>query len=406
MKQIVSIFFTFLLFSHLHGSNISWSSIPQVLSGSNVNASDPHVAVDTNGDAVALWVENSLVKASSKTVSGNWSAAVTLSATGGTNPRLVVDGSGNATAVWLVGGIVNAASKPSNGNWSSTSSLSNTGASSPTLCVDIAGNVIAAWARNGNIETSTKLFGMSWQPKSTITSTSSATPSIAIGGTGSNTRAFLIWQGVSSGTEVIFASTKLISGNWSSEQVISEVAHNAAQPCVAVDSNANALAIWYSYDVVGISNSNVVVKSAAWSNLTSAWDAINALSEPGIRNPSTLTAHVAFDSFGNAIALWNISFDDVTFNIEASVKPVSCAWSEPVICLLKSICLFGRAFADNFWGYLGIYLFYNGIALLIQAIESDINGFLNNTWSVPITISEGTDNAYPENCCIDKWECG
>ena len=122
-----------------------------------------------------------------------------------------------------------------------------------------------------------------------------------------------------------------------------------------------------------------------------------ALSKPGIRNPSTLAARVAFDSFGNAIALWNISFDDVTFNIEASIKPVNGSWSKHEDLISSNQYAYSAELSPTTFGdILGIYLFYNGNSLLIQAIESDMNGFLNNTWSVPITISQGTDNANPK----------
>ena len=40
-------------------------------------------------------------------------------------------------------------------------------------------------------------------------------------------------------------------------------------------------------------------------------------------------------------------------------------------------------------------MFYNGASLLIQSIESDIDGFMDNSSSVPITISAGIDNGYP-----------
>lgn len=397
MKKILCIFFTFLTFSHLHSDNVKWSSPPTMLSTVNVNASDPQVAIDTNGDAVSVWIENAFVKSSTKTVNGNWTAEVTVSATGASSPRLVSDSNGNATAVWVENGIIKGATKPFNGNWSSSTSLSTSGASSPSLCIDAAGNVIAAWVRGSNIETSTKLFGLNWQTRVTITSTAAATPSIAIGGSGANTRAVIVWQGTSSGIPVIFSSTKLLSGSWSTALVISETVHNAAQPFVAVDANANALAIWYAYDIIGLSDTNVVVKSAERSASKGTWSAVSDLSAPGIRDPSTLVARVAFDSIGNAIALWNISFDDETFTIQSAVNPVNGSWSAPVDLVSSNLYAYSAELsATTFGDVLGLYLFYNGNSLLIQSVESDINGFLNNFWSVPITISLGIDNAYPK----------
>lgn len=397
MKNILCVFFAILTFSHLHSANISWSSPPTTLSGASVDASNHQVAISASGNVGAVWVESNVVKASTKPVSGSWTPAVTISASGASSPSLVSDSNGNLIAVWTASnGVTTAASKPFGGSWSSTTALSGTNASSPTLCVDAAGNVVAGWVRAGNIETSTKLFGMNWQTKVTISSNTAATPSIAIGGSGSNIRAALVWQGISGGNNVVFTSTKLISGAWSSGQIISETAHQAAQPKVAVDANGNVLAVWYAYDITGLSYTNVVLKSAERLSSAGSWGAISDLSKPGIRNPATLVARVAFDSIGNAIALWNTSFDDETFTIQSAVKPVNENWGDTLDLETSKYSYSADLSVTSFGDVLATYMFYNGASLLIQSIESDINDFMNNFWSVPVTISIGTGNAFPK----------
>lgn len=396
MKKLLCIFFIMLAFSHLHSNHINWSSPPKILSGVSVNASDPQIAIDANGNAVAVWIENNFVKSSTKPVSGNWTPEVTLSAIGASSPCLVSDLNGNATAIWIENGVIKEATKPHAGTWGSSTTLSSNHASSPSLSVDNAGDVIAVWVRNGNLETSTKLFGKNWQASVKISSTDAASPSIAIGGSGSNTRAVVAWQGINNGAKVIFSSTKLISGSWKSKEVISEFEHNAAQPQVAVDINGNALAIWYAYDISGENFANVVVKSAERPS-SGGWSNVSSLSAPGIRNPATLVAHVAFDNIGNAIALWNTSFDDETFTIESAVKPVNGNWSDAVDLVNSNLYAFSASLSATSCGdVLSLYMFYNGASMLIQSIESDINGFLNNFWSVPITISLGSENAFPK----------
>lgn len=400
MKKILFLFSLMLSLSSLHGNNITWSTSSTTLSGSGVNASSPQIAIDTNGDLVAVWVENNLVKAKTQPSGGSWSSAVTISATGASSPSLVSDQSGNATAVWLESGVVKAATLPFGGSWSSSTALSSSGATTPVICVDSAGDVIAAWARSGNIETSTKTFGGSWATHTTITSSAAVTPSIAVGGSGSSIRAVLVWQGNFSGSiPVIYTSTKTpLSASWSSEQLISESIHNSTQPAVAVDANANAVAVWYSYDINGLSDVNVTVKTAFRPISTGTWSSVTALSSPGLRvTPSSLNASVAFDSIGNAIALWNISFDDRTFNIESAIRPVNGAWSAPLDLVTSNLYAYNANLSSTAFGdVLSVYQSYNGSSLLIQSIESDINGFLNNTWSVPIIISQGTDNAFPK----------
>lgn len=397
MKKILCAFFTLLMSFQLQGGNIDWSSPQTVLSNSSFNASDAQVAIDTNGDVVVVWSENNFVKAKTKHVGNSWSSAVTLSATGASAPKVVSDSNGNATAIWVEGGIIKAATKTLNGNWSSAVTLSNSGASAPSLCVDSAGDVIAAWARNGGIETSTKLFGGSWQAKNSLTGNSAISPCIAIGGSGSNTRAVIIWQGVSGGINTVYAATKLISGSWSSVKIVSDPDKDAVRPHVAVDSNGNATAVWYSYDIVGLNYTNVLVSAAERDPVSGNWGTIYSLSQPGLRNPSTLSARVAYDGVGNAIALWNISFDDETFNIQSAVKPANSNWSQPVDLVGSNLYAYAAELSPTSIGdVLSLYMFYNGNAFQIQSIESDINGFLNNSWTVPVTISSGVKNAYPK----------
>lgn len=398
MKKFLCLFFTSLaLISHVHSANLNWTRPPVVLSGTGVDATNPQIAIDASGNVIAAWVENNLIKASNKPVSGSWSSAVTISGSNSSAVSLVMDSNGNSTAVWIEGGITKAASKTLAGSWSSSTSLSTSGASAPALAVDTAGNVIAAWVRSGNVETSTKPFGSNWQGKLTLTSSAAATPSISIGGTGSSTRAVVVWQGTSGTTKAVFASTKGITGSWTSSVQISDTEQNAAQPYVAVDSNANALAIWYAYDLIGNNYADVIVQSAERNFLTGNWSNISTLSLPGIRNPATLKAYVAYDTTGNAVAIWNTSYDDETFALESAVKPVFGYWSSGIDLANANLYGYSASVSATTYGNVcGLYMFYNGANLMIQSIESDINGFSNNVWSVPITISQGTDNAYPK----------
>ena len=395
MKKLLISFFTLFSLTQLQCNNINWSVPPTTLSSVSVNASDPHVAIDANGNVIAIWMENGLVKASTHHVNMGWNTAVTLSATGASSPRIVSDSNGNATAVWLVGGIVYGASKAFSGNWSSSTALSSSGASAPDLAVDSAGDVIAVWVSGSNVQSSTKLFGASWQSRVSITSTAAACPRVAIGGSGSSQRAVVVWQGTSGTTNVTYASTKLISGSWSTGVVISNTTHNASCPAVAVDPNQNTTAVWYRYDVTGTNYSNVVVQSSTMPS-SGSWSTPVSLSLPGIRNPANLTARVAYDSTGNALALWNTSFDGETFNVESAVRPVRGTWTSPTD--LVSANLFANE-ADlavtSFGDVLATYMYYNGASLLIQSVEADISASISNPWSVPINFSTGTDNGYP-----------
>lgn len=127
------------------------------------------------------------------------------------------------------------------------------------------------------------------------------------------------------------------------------------------------------------------------------WNEISVISEPGVGNPENLVSKIAFDTVGNAIALWNTSFDEQTYNIQSAVKPVNSTWSAPVDVAGSNIYAYSLDLSTTTFGdVLGLYMFYNGVSLMIQSTECDINGFLNNFWSVPVTISYQTNNAFPK----------
>lgn len=394
MKKFLAIVLTLFSSTQLISKDISWSFPPETLSTSNIDASDPRVATDASGNLIAVWEENGFIKSSTHPVNGSWSIALTISGANASSPRIVSDPSGNAGAIWLEGTTVKGATKPFNGNWTNSTALSSSGTSSPDLAVDTAGDLVAVWARSNNVESSTKLFGANWQNHVTITSSSAANPKVGIGGTGSNRRAVVVWGGVASGTNVVYSSTKLITGNWSAQLAISSTSQNAAYPRVAMDSNANAVAVWYAFNVSDSLYSDVALQSA--SRIANSWTTPATLSDSGIVNPANLVAQVGFDSTGNAVALWNNSFDGETFTIQSSILPVRGDWQEPQTLLAPNLyALSSKMVVNGFGDALAGFMFYNGTSLLIQAAELNSTGASSNGWSVPINLSQGTDNGYP-----------
>lgn len=394
MKKIVPLLFTLFSFSPLMSNDISWSFPPVTLSSTSVNSSDPQVAMDASGDAVSAWVEDGFIKSSFKLVSGSWAAPVTLSGAHASSPRIVMDANGNAAAVWIEGGLTKGATKPFSGSWTSATALTTgTTSSSPALAVDAAGDVVATWVKGVNIETSTKLFGAAWQARVAINSTSATQPQVALGGTGANTRAVIVWH--DSTTGIVYSATKLISGSWSAKLQISEAGHPAGYANVAMDANANAVAVWYQYDVTGTNYSAVRVQAALRDSTTGVWSAPVDLSSPGIYNPASLVARVGFDANGNAIALWNTSFDGATFAIQSAVKPVRADWSAPVDVASNLYAYEADLAVSSLGDALATYMFYNGASVAIRSSEANFSGFMETVWSVPVNLTAGTNNGFP-----------
>lgn len=397
MKPIFLCLVTLLTCSQLNSNEINWSSPPNSISTAGQNASDPQIATDPSGNIVSAWIENGAVKTKSKHLNASWGATETLSSANSSSPRLVCDQNGNATLIWLEGTIIKASTKPFGNSWSPIVSLSNSGASSPSIAIDTAGNIVAAWAKNSAIETSTKIFGGNWSSRNSISSPNSAfSPSVAVGGTTSSARAIIVWHAANAGVNTVFASTKLLSGGgWSSRTAISDPSHQAAYAHVAIDLKGNAIALWHSYDTTGSCNYNVTVQASERVS-NGDWDAPISLSMPGIKDPSTLLSRIAFDANGNAIALWTTSFDNATFNIQSAVKPIRQSWTEATTLVNVNPFSYQADLAVTSIGdSLALYMFYNGSALQIQSADSDITGFVDNLWSIPINVFSTNNNGFP-----------
>src|SRR5689334_4310685 len=102
MKKFLAVLFIVASSTSLQSRpDINWSSPPATLSTTNVNASDPQVVVDANGNTIAAWIESGLLKSSALPSGGSWGSATTISGSTASSPKLALDGSGNATIAWV-----------------------------------------------------------------------------------------------------------------------------------------------------------------------------------------------------------------------------------------------------------------------------------------------------------------
>jgi hypothetical protein len=132
---------------------------PDDLSATGQNAESPQVALDSQGDAVAVWRRydgaNYIVQAATRPAGGAWQEPDDLSEAGqnAENPQVAVDSQGDAVAVWRrydgANYIVQAATRPTGGAWQEPDDLSATGqnAENPQVAVDSQGDAVAVWRR-------------------------------------------------------------------------------------------------------------------------------------------------------------------------------------------------------------------------------------------------------------------
>ncbi len=190
-----------------------WSA-PTTLSNGPRDVFTPEVALDADGDGVAVWMEKStsdglpsVIRSASRSAAGAWRAAVALSDPGVSagNPEIALAPDGDAVAAWDV-------------------------AAGPNI------RVIQAASRDGNAG--------SWSTTSlSDASHYSTAPDVAFGPGGT---AIVVW-GEALGFTVptlLKASTRPAGGTWSSPDDVSSPGVQVGSPQVAVDRAGNGLAVW------------------------------------------------------------------------------------------------------------------------------------------------------------------
>ncbi len=398
MKRILYLCFLLVTAHSICRADISWSSPPVTLSSAIVDSSDPHVVIDSNGNATAIWLENGVINSSSQPFGGSWSASTTLSGSVASSPRIGVDASGNVTAIWLENGVVNSATLPFGGSWSSATAISGSGASSPEISVDSSGNVVGIWVRNGFIESATKLFGGSWSLVHMLsTNGAENSPKVSIG---SNGKVVAVWGSVVGGNTIVVSATSLINGNWgASFNILSQtpaMRHN--YPNVAVDANGNAIATWFRYSVNGSQFANVTLLTASLTSGSSTWTAIPIALDTsfGSRDPATLVNKICVDGAGNAIAMWTNSFDGETFNLLTAEQAFGGLWSTGGTPVLQNLYSYSADISLTSGGDAVItHMFWDGSNVLIQATEIDVRSTIPNFFSVPVNLSTTVGNNTP-----------
>lgn len=289
---------------------------PVALSHEGQVAYSPAVAVDSNGDAVAVWDRHgpstSVIEVTGRPAgSGAWQAPVALSAAeqNAEAPQVAMDAQGDAVAVWQqrdASQMIQTAVKPAGSEtWQAPVGLSPAGENAllAQIAVDPQGDAVAVWlgSSGGNqIVEATTMAEMSstWRAPVALSSASdqASEPQVAIDRQGD---AVAVWQSATGTNEVIDAS--FMSGGagvWESPVAVSTGATSLVGefPQVAMDPRGDAVAVWDQSN-----GSNYIVETAVRSAVSGAWQAVIPLSPAG---ESSYLPQIAVDSQGNAVAIW------------------------------------------------------------------------------------------------------
>ncbi|MGI9539630.1 MAG: PKD domain-containing protein [Miltoncostaeaceae bacterium] len=296
-----------------HAASNSWTATAD-LSAPGQAAVDAQVAVDSSGNAIAVWERfngayNVVQAARFDAASGTWGATADLSASGqhGDNPSVAFSPSGDAVALWSRGGIIQSSTfDAGSGTWGAATDISVPGlaAVDPRIAFSPSGDALGAWERSDGSNSIVR-----WAKYSGVTKTWSTTAALSASGQDSDRvhlafdgagNAIAVWERTN-GSHTIARGARYIgaTNSWSATEDLSASGGDAGKPRVALDASGNAIAVWERSD-----GANTIAQAARFNGATSLWSAAQDLSAPG---QSAGRPQVAFDASGEAVAVWERS---------------------------------------------------------------------------------------------------
>jgi hypothetical protein len=230
------------------------------------------------------------------------------------NPQIAIDGGGNAIAVFWQheGGQVSiVANRYVNGTgWGTAAAIEadgTGGAGAPQIAMDAAGNAVAVWAwsaasgppYNFSVWANRYTVGSGWEGAGPIdainTSTPNANPHVALDGAGN---AIAVWHRPDGSWDSIWSSRYVAGIGWGAPVLIETDNTNSARDArVAFDTGGNAMAVWIQSD--GVRNNVLANRYTAGVGWGSA-----VLIETDDTGPAQ-EPRIVFDGSGNATAVWS-----------------------------------------------------------------------------------------------------
>jgi predicted enzyme related to lactoylglutathione lyase len=304
----------FSIWSNRYTPTGGWET-PELLETDNAgNAGRPQVGVDPNGNAVAVWQHfdgaNQNLWSNRYTPTGGWETPELLETLAGTSavPQVAVDPNGNAVAVWSQddGTRFNIWSNrytPS-GGWETAELLETDNAGdafSPQVATDPSGNAVAVWDQLDGTRfnlwssryTSTGGWGIAERIEADNAG-SALRPQVAIDSSGN---ALAVWSQDDGARLNIWANRYTPTGGWGiAERVETDNAGSAFNPQVAVDPNGNAVTVWSQDDGTRFN---------IWSNRytpTGGWGIAELIETDNAGNAAR--SQVAIGPSGNALVVW------------------------------------------------------------------------------------------------------
>lgn len=321
-------------------------------------ANAPHIAVDANGNGMAVWeqsdgVHKNIWARRYNAVANEWETAGVIEASfaDANTPQIAVDGNGNFIAVWreyegmqhrrynlwanryVASGAGWGAAALVSDNTNDGAAIPNPtvsdNANTPHIAMDAAGNALVVWEQSNSIYANRYTVNTGWGVAQIIDNDpnwTAAAPRIAMTANGN---AYAVWEQYADDNpsdaippfKNIVANHYIPGPGWQIPQLIENNNTGHAQaPQVAVDSAGNAVVVWRQWDVTHYS---------VWSNRYSGavWGAAALIEADNAGD--VFTPQVAVDVTGNAVAVWGQT-DGSRASIRANRYTFAATWGTAV----------------------------------------------------------------------------
>jgi hypothetical protein len=328
------------IWANRFGAGTGWETATLIETDNAGDASSPQVAVDAAGNTIAVWYQSDGTRNNiwaNRFVSGiGWGTAALIetdNAGSASFPQVAVDAEGNAIAVWWQydGTRDNIwANRFGAGTGWGTALLIETdnagGASFPQVAVDASGNAIAVWNQfdgtRHNIWANRFGAGTGWGTATLIETdnvSEASYPQVAVDAAGN---AIAVWKQFDGTRYNIWANRFSAGTGWGTALLIeTDNAGGASFPQVAVDAEGNAIAVWYQFGTLVNIWANRFDAGTGWGTAL----LIETDDEEHAYRPQ-----VAVDAAGNAIAVWH-QYDRTRNNIWANWFGVGTGWGTALL---------------------------------------------------------------------------
>ncbi len=222
------------------------------------------------------------------------------------NPQVAFDRSGNGFVVWAQGGdMIARRYDAASASWGNPVVLDSSPqpVNQARVAVDrVSGNAIAVWTQSDGVDNSLyssrfNTLTNTWSSAELIETAAGAVDifdensSVAISGG----HAAVAWL-QNDGPSLNVYLSRLVSGSWTTPELVETAAEPAQQPKVAIDSNGNVTVAWRQLDSL-TGNRNINIRR--WDNTAAAFGPVTAMNNIGDRHP-----RLQFDAGGNGFLLW------------------------------------------------------------------------------------------------------